>query len=611
MELRRATLVVLGSVALLASSCSGSSSVAKLAEHVTPATAVFAKGGTVTVAVPYLPTNFNPSTLAGANAVTQMVMEQVWPQAFVTDSNYQSETTGFIDSAEVVGLKPMTVNYVIDPQAKWSDGHPITVNDFEYNWRERMLYAGSSGSVGSIAGYRDIRSIKGSKGGKLVTVVFKRPYADWEGLFANLVPAHIGERWGWARAFAGFQRSRVISGGPFIVSTVVPGKRLVLTRNPSYWGNSAHLQRIVFVVEHSAQGVLAGLKSGSLSIGEVSTGPSAESAVARHKASSVKLTLQTTPSRVLWQLVFNLNSVAVSSRVMRLALALDTDRDELVADSVGLEDPSTLASDSAVSSGAVPGSGARPVSASAYDPNQATALFRSLGYVADDEGVLRSETTGSQLTLTITGPKGDAVVEMLEEQLQAEWAACGISLIIHNVPMAELLDGTLPRGEYQLALAPYPRQVFASWNAIVYTDPVLSTASSIAEQASESDSSLAGTSSVTLDDAWLWGVATVAGTEPGAATLGAVTRDVTGLDDPAVVAEFEKVLSELSVNTEARLLIKLNTLLSTDLPVYPLYDAPVSLVHRSDIVNVSESPTPAGPMWDAEDWAVELATGTP
>ena len=101
-------------------------------------TSGFASGGTVTVAVPYLPTNFNPSTPAGANRVTQMVMEQVWPQAFVIDPEYQAETTGFIDSAEVVGLSPMTVSYVIDPKATWSDGYPITATDFEYNWQQQL-----------------------------------------------------------------------------------------------------------------------------------------------------------------------------------------------------------------------------------------------------------------------------------------------------------------------------------------------------------------------------------------------------------------------------------------------------------------------------------------
>ena len=90
------------------------------------------------MAVPYLPANFNPSTPAGANRVTQMVMEQVWPQAFVIDPQFQPETTGFIDSAEVVGLSPMTVSYQIDPKATWSDGYPITAADFVYNWQQQL-----------------------------------------------------------------------------------------------------------------------------------------------------------------------------------------------------------------------------------------------------------------------------------------------------------------------------------------------------------------------------------------------------------------------------------------------------------------------------------------
>ena len=155
--------------------------------------------------MPYLPSNFNPSTPAGANRVTQMVMEQVWPQAFVIDPEYQAETTGFIDSAEVVGLSPMTVSYVIDPKATWSDGYPITATDFVYNWQQQLLASPVLASPAFLAGYRDIRSISGSNGGKTVRVVFNRPYSDWEGLFANLIPAHIAERAGWASAFAGFR----------------------------------------------------------------------------------------------------------------------------------------------------------------------------------------------------------------------------------------------------------------------------------------------------------------------------------------------------------------------------------------------------------------------
>ena len=55
-----------------------------------------------------------------------------------------------------------------------------------------------------------------------------------------------------------------------------------------------------------------------------------------------------------------------------------------------------------------------------------------------------------------------------------------------------------------------------------------------------------------------------------------------------------------------RLLSKLDDLLSHDLPTLPLFQQPVSLVQQADIVNVSESPSWAGPLWDAEDWAIQL-----
>ena len=65
-------------------------------------------------------------------------------------------------------------------------------------------------------------------------------------------------------------------------------------------------------------------------------------------------------------------------------------------------------------------------------------------------------------------------------------------------------------------------------------------------------------------------------------------------------------MSELNADRQAQILSKLDTLLSRDLPTLPLFQAPVSLVQQSDIVNVSESPSWAGPLWDAEDWAIEL-----
>ena len=75
-----------------------------------------------------------------------------------------------------------------------------------------------------------------------------------------------------------------------------------------------------------------------------------------------------------------------------------------------------------------------------------------------------------------------------------------------------------------------------------------------------------------------------------------------------VAAYFEKIMGELNTDTQAQLLSKLDTVLTQDLPTLPLFQEPVSLVQQSDIVNVSESPGSAGPLWNAEDWVVETTS---
>ena len=568
---------------------------------------MFAAGGTVTVAVPYLPSNFNPLTPAGANSVTQMVMEQVLPQAFVVDSQFEAETQGFIDSAEVVDLSPMTVTYVIDPDARWSDGYPITATDFVYNWQQIVRTGRELASVGVLVGYRDIKSITGSDGGKTVTVVFRSPYSDWEGLFANLIPAHIAERTGWVRAFAGFHASEVISGGPFVVSFVQPGKRLVLTRNAKYWGTPAHLQSIVFLVERSQQDSLTGLRNGTVSIAALTPGAPLNGTIARDDVLGANLTVTTTATPQLWQMVFNLDDPLLANPLMRAALVLITDRGQLVADSIGFENPVSSSANSRMFAQGQPGAGSETASPFGYNPSEAAIVFKSLGYVPDQNGVLRDNGVGVPLTLTITGPKGNAVIARLEQQLQAQWAACGVSLIVHNVSTKRLLNIALPQGRYQLALAPYAMPVFPSWDAIEYTDPVMPPLLNPPGLALHSGSIVPAEQTVAATgSAWLWSVSTAEGTEPGAAELGAVTRNVTGMNAPTVANQFEQVIGELNTDTEVQLLSRLDGLLTRRLPTVPLFQTPVSLVQQANIVNVSESPTAAGPLWDAEDWVIEI-----
>ena len=72
------------------------------------------------------------------------------------------------ESATVTSSSPQTVVYKINPKAVWSDGTPITADDFIYNWQAQSgnpAYTDVGGKpydAASTSGYNQIQSVVGS-----------------------------------------------------------------------------------------------------------------------------------------------------------------------------------------------------------------------------------------------------------------------------------------------------------------------------------------------------------------------------------------------------------------------------------------------------------------
>ena len=100
--------------------------------------------------------------------------------------------TDLLESVEATSTSPLTIQYVINPKAVWSDGVPVTADDFIYAWQSQrgdgIDVDGQPDQVASTLGYRDVASVTGSNGGRTVTVVFATPFADWRVLFDHMVP---------------------------------------------------------------------------------------------------------------------------------------------------------------------------------------------------------------------------------------------------------------------------------------------------------------------------------------------------------------------------------------------------------------------------------------
>lgn len=591
MGLRPARAVLL--LAALLAACGGATSGATSStpSTTTPSTTLkLANGGTVTIAVPSLPTEFNPSTAAGSNAVTQMVMEQVWPQAFIVGPDMVPRTgPGLVTSAELVSVKPQTIVYTLAKNARWSDGLPITASDFIYDWHEFVSVGASLPASFPLAGYELIKSVTGSDNGKSVTVVFNNTYADWNALFSNLVPAHVAEKYGWAAAFAGSDPKHLVSGGPFAVTHVVAGKELVLSRNSHYWGTPARLAHIEFLVEPSQAATLRDLRAGTVDVAETAPGPRVTATVLR----STNLVETDGLAPTLWQLDFNLADSLVSSLDVRQAIADAIDRTELVADSAGLLSPVAVAASSHVYGIGVPGHRLNGGIYANADVAAADQLLVAAGYALSADGLVVS-APGVPLVLTLVGPANDPTASRVESELQAELLQAGIEVRINNVALSTMLATTLPQGRYEIALAPYLLTRFPSTTAPLYSNPVGPTPS-------ESPGTNVNIHVTPRGDF-------VAGneTEPSAANAGVVTRDVLGFDSPLVTTAYSQALSQLNVATESNLYNTIDDSLWADMAALPLYQQPEALVRADDLVNVVETSTWAGPLWNAEDWAIQL-----
>jgi peptide/nickel transport system substrate-binding protein len=141
---------------------------------------------------------------------------------------------------------PFTLTYHIRPEARWSDGTPLTASDFVFTYRARLRYPAFDDDPYKTRILR-VRAV----GAKTVRVVLRSRFFFWrEALFDVVLPEHAlrGEDLEeiWSDGIDNPKTGRPIGSGPFLVRSWERSKELTLVRNRNYWGpHRAYLDRIV------------------------------------------------------------------------------------------------------------------------------------------------------------------------------------------------------------------------------------------------------------------------------------------------------------------------------------------------------------------------------
>jgi oligopeptide transport system substrate-binding protein len=226
------------------------------------------------------------------------------------------------------------------PDARWSDGEPITADDFLYAWK-RSLGPKSYPMTGNLL--HDIRGAKAYNQGELadetalgvrvmddrtLVIELENPASYFLSVLAApisfAVPRRVVERHGerWA------EPEHIVTSGPFRLESWEKGSSITLESNPSYVGrragNASRLEIQLYTDE--TPGLLEQYEDGKLDLLVISEVPIEQYEPARQRNASEYVAIPALASMFVY---FDVRQRPFNDRRVRQAFARAADRDSL------------------------------------------------------------------------------------------------------------------------------------------------------------------------------------------------------------------------------------------------------------------------------------------
>ena len=371
------------------------------------------------------------------------------------DFTYQESLVSRVDFTK---RRPFTLTYHIRPAARWSDGVPVTAQDFIFTLRAIRRHG--------IPEVRDLHApIRSARAvdRKTLRVVLRPRSANWHDFFGNILPAHALRGSDltqvWRDRIADARTGRPIGSGPFLVERLERGRQLVLRRNPRYWGpHPAYVERLVIRFAQSATDPSEELRSGELDVA-MGVPPPVVPAVRRLPGVRLVAPVSTGFEHLDVQLGPN-SHPALRNKLVRRALAYGIDRTALVRQIWGEIDPSARVLDSAVH--LAQSRYYEPNwSAYRYRPAEARRLLEQAGCRRGTDGIFACG--GQRLSLRFVTTAGVAVRAQALPLIQAQLRAAGVEVVPVFAAPASFFGQILPQGLFDVALFSWVGSPVGSW----------------------------------------------------------------------------------------------------------------------------------------------------
>ncbi len=345
-----------------------------------------------------------------------------------------------------------TYTFELKNNLKWSDGSPLTADDFVYSWKR-----GAQTSTGAqygymfnvIKGYPNNLEIYSKNNGNTFEVHLSTPCAYFLELcaFYSYYPVKKGQVESASGYMDGNGRvvnpgawaneAGVISSGPFTVESWKHNESMVLKKNPYYYdADKISADKIELMLTNDLDTVYNAYKSGNLDFSsKIPKGQLTEA--------SKLPDFHTRQVNSVYFFMFNINSplfegmTAEEAKTFRKAISCAIDR-QFIVDTVIL---SGSAADSVEPPTIKNGKGdvfkqntetyTYPYETGYYDPavqlDTAREMLRSIGFEFDDNGKLTTDLT---MEYTISSSKDN---ENIAACLQADMEQLGINLNVNTL----------------------------------------------------------------------------------------------------------------------------------------------------------------------------------
>jgi peptide/nickel transport system substrate-binding protein len=355
------------------------------------------------------------------------VTEQIWncwawdfdennaPRPVLVNEIPSTENGGISEDGKTITMK-------LRDDIVWSDGEPITADDFIFNFE---MYMSDKNAVSSRNPYDKIDKME-APDKQTVVITFKEPYAAWTAnLWRGLVPAHILKPVFDADGTidnAEWNKAPTVSCGPYNFAEWESGSFARFVANDKYWGPRPKIDEIFFRFVPDDASQIAALKAGDGDLGTFF----AYSDLPDLEAAGIKILNSFSGYNEGWYINMHPEKghPALKDQRVRQALAYGFDRQKLVQDLL-LGRTGVAATDWARTPYEDPSIKPYP-----YDPEKAKQLLDEAGWV-DSNGDGVRDKDGVELVLKY-GTTSREVRMDTQAVAQNDLAAIGIKVDLQS-----------------------------------------------------------------------------------------------------------------------------------------------------------------------------------